>query len=336
MGSGRPQRANHHTWLTSVLPYVEQSMVLDQHALEPPRLGAADCRHADAVPRLSVRRRLHFAAGDARHRFHYLCRQRGIPLVADGPNCRTTGAARGSRLATTAVCSPSRGICRWGSITDGTSNTVMVCEANSFGYKWGGFRTSGTGVPRMRNEAVFRSAFVATGIYGACCEVGKYSEVDDSRTKTASWFRSVPYSFTPTFLTAWGPNVEWPGASSMHPGIVQAGMADGSVRKVKDNLSWRTWCIINGVSDGGPAIGSLLDPTRLRLFSPALIVDLESPPMRRTWLLSIAWIVMAGCSDRPDPRQREGFVDTANDPGKVLETMESPDGSDGNEPAPAP
>ena len=53
---------------------------------------------------------------------------------------------------------------RFADILDGTSNTVVIAETDSYGYKWGAFHTSGTGVRRLRGgESVFRSAFVYTG-----------------------------------------------------------------------------------------------------------------------------------------------------------------------------
>ena len=139
-------------------------------------------------------------------------------------------------------------------IKDGTSNTVMLSEANATGFKFGPIWTSGKGIPRLAaGEGVFRSAYVATGIYGYCCELGIYSEVDGSGVKTPTWFRSSPHSFTPTFLAAWGPNSEWPGASSMHPGLVQICRADGGVDQIKDSIPIANWIIMNGKNDRHPA-----------------------------------------------------------------------------------
>jgi hypothetical protein len=137
------------------------------------------------------------------------------------------------------------------SIKDGTSNPIIVAETNTMGFKFGGFMTCGTGVVRVGpGEAVFRSAFVGTAVHGQCCEIGKYKEVDDSGAKTARWFRAGPHSFSPTYLTAWGPNVEWPGAGSLHPGIIQCLNGDASVRKVSPKLQWQVWAMVNGIADG--------------------------------------------------------------------------------------
>lgn len=136
-------------------------------------------------------------------------------------------------------------------VTDGTSNTVVLAETNSTGYKWGQISTCDTGWKRLpTGEGVFRCAFVATGVHGQCCEAGQYSEVDDSGVKTAAWFRAGPHSFSPTYLSAWGPNAEWPGAGSLHPQALIVGKADGSVDALNPNLSWPIWVMLNGIADG--------------------------------------------------------------------------------------
>ncbi len=141
-------------------------------------------------------------------------------------------------------------------IKDGTSNTIMVSEANSTGFKWGRIWTSNRGIPRLKGgEAVFRSAFVATGIYGECCQRNIYSEVDGSGVKTARWFRSGPHSFTPTYLAAWGPNAEWPGASSLHADLVQVLRADGGVDQIDASIPIANWILMNAKSDRKQANG---------------------------------------------------------------------------------
>ncbi len=70
----------------------------------------------------------------------------------------------------------------------------------------------------------------------------------------ARWFPAgSPHVFSPTFLAAWGPNAEWPGASSLHPGGINIGLADGSVRFVAQTIVYDTWIKLNGISDGHAA-----------------------------------------------------------------------------------
>ena len=40
--------------------------------------------------------------------------------------------------------------------------------------------------------------------------------------------------------------------TSRHTGIVQVGMADGSVRFISQNISIKTYCNLHGKDDGNP------------------------------------------------------------------------------------
>jgi prepilin-type N-terminal cleavage/methylation domain-containing protein len=141
-------------------------------------------------------------------------------------------------------------------VKDGTSNTVALAEVGITGYKWGKFHGMGDGIPRPDNgEAVFRSAWIWTCHAGVTCnESGgtRFSKPDGSGAPGpgGTWFRAGPHAFTPTFLTAWGINCEWPGASSLHPGGVQVCMADRAVRFIAETMYWPDWVVINGMKDG--------------------------------------------------------------------------------------
>ena len=115
-----------------------------------------------------------------------------------------------------------------------------------------GFRMNGTGMPRRSNgEQVFRSAFVWTGIYGECCQGNMYyTAPDGGGALNGQWFLGGwPYPFSPTYITAYGINANWPGASSLHPGGLNVLLADGSARFATETMSWPTWAMINGIHD---------------------------------------------------------------------------------------
>ncbi|MGE0757925.1 MAG: DUF1559 domain-containing protein [Pirellulaceae bacterium] len=138
------------------------------------------------------------------------------------------------------------------SVTDGTSNTVAVAEVTSVGQKNGPIRTCATGAYRVNTngERVFRSAFVWTGVNGYCCEQGVFRRPNGAASSAAAWWTaSAPHAFSPTFISAYGPNSNWPGADSRHPGIVQVTMADASVRTVAEVIPWHIWAKINGHQD---------------------------------------------------------------------------------------
>lgn len=141
-------------------------------------------------------------------------------------------------------------------ITDGTSNTIMVTEANTAGYKpavganpW---HACGVGVPRnATTEAVFRPAFVGAGTNGTCCESGKYLR-PDATGPSSGWWKAGPHFYQPTYLCAWGPNSEWPAPGSLHPGTVNSLFADGSVQPISETISYGMWCLLNAKASRAP------------------------------------------------------------------------------------
>jgi hypothetical protein len=145
-------------------------------------------------------------------------------------------------------------------IKDGTSNTIVLAEANATGFgpknpnlpnlqvAW----TTNTGLPRIKGaNAVFRSAWVFTQ-YAGEIQQAWYSMPDGTATNglgNPQWFLQSPFSFTPTYVTAYGPNSDWPGPSSFHVGIVMVARADGSVGPQSTTISYPTWVFLNGIQD---------------------------------------------------------------------------------------
>ncbi|HEX7450288.1 MAG TPA: DUF1559 domain-containing protein [Pirellulales bacterium] len=236
----------HHTWLTSILPQLEQLPLyqsVDQRlpAWGQPVVGTQlpvlRCPSDGGFYNLSQTWNVaitNYAAGEGYHWWPtaYFAPVGGNPADYSG----VFAAEHYTSLA---------------QVLDGAAHTALIAETNSFGYKFGAIQSSGTGVPRKTlGEAVFRAAFVGTAVYGQCCETGKYMEVDGSGVKTASWFLAAPHAFSPTYITAYGPNSEWPGAGSLHPTVVQMAMADGSVRPVSGDIDWYIWLRVNAKGDG--------------------------------------------------------------------------------------
>ena len=108
-------------------------------------------------------------------------------------------------------------------------------------------------------EAVFRSAFVFTGMGGKCCESGQFYEVDDSAVKAPwNWFRAGPHSYMPSFILAWGLNTEWPATGSVHPGVELAVLADGSVHNISTTVTYEVWCALNAMKDKQTVVSEAL------------------------------------------------------------------------------
>lgn len=147
-------------------------------------------------------------------------------------------------------------------VKDGTSNTIIMAEVNATGY---GPRTAnqqtawtcGSGLPRLpgslnSSNAVFRSAWIFTQ-YAGETQQAWYSMPDGTTTSgngNPQWFKQQPFSFTPTYITSYGPNSDWPGPSSRHPGITQYVRVDGSVDKVSNSIQYPIWVFLNGIQDG--------------------------------------------------------------------------------------
>jgi prepilin-type processing-associated H-X9-DG protein len=67
-----------------------------------------------------------------------------------------------------------------------------------------------------------------------------------------NWLNNTGYMYRPSYLVQWGINLNWPGASSRHPGACNALLFDGSVRGLSPNVGFDIWCMLNGISDGLP------------------------------------------------------------------------------------
>jgi len=245
--------ANHHTWLTFLLPYLEQAPLYNSTDLKSKAWGQAIV--GTDIPVIHCPSDAGYVKSDETW---------GIAVT-------NYSGAEGYHWWSTAYLDPAWGgswtqlpkagdyaglfaptrTFRIADILDGTSNTVAIAETDSFGYKWGGFQTMNTGQRRQRgSEAVFRAAFVCTQYTGAFVQP-PYKKPDDSGPAVdGQWFKQAPYVYPPTYLTAWGIDVEWPGASSMHSGGLQAARADGSVGYYKASLPWGTWVALNGIADG--------------------------------------------------------------------------------------
>ncbi|HHM12540.1 MAG TPA: DUF1559 domain-containing protein [Planctomycetaceae bacterium] len=251
-----PQGPYHHTWIRMILPYMEERALSqkvdnrkpawDQRILREHKMEALLCPsdgmydHPSQTHGLAV---TNYVASEGYHWWPRAVLPRSFwvnNIHIDMPDPTADYSGVFTITHTT----------RLSDIKDGASNTIMLSEANSTGFMGGPIWTSGRGLRReLGSQAVFRSAFVATGIYGECCERNIYSEVDGSGVKTATWFRTDPHSFTPTYIAMWGPNSEWPGASSLHPGLVQCLRADGGVMEIQDGISIANWILWNGKWD---------------------------------------------------------------------------------------
>ena len=243
----------HHTWLVMILPFVEQGPLYDrtdkrlpiwpQTTIVQTQVPVFLCP-SNPVLDLGKTRNMSYTNYAACEGYHWWSSAVFSPgLFAEVSITRTADFSGLFTLPWTR---------RISDITDGTSNVIAVGEVNSTGYKEGAIRTCGTGRPRLdTGERVFRAAFVYTGVHGECCETGRWRRPDGSGpVSSASWWPGgSPHAFSPTFISAWGPNANWPGPGSLHPGGMNIALADGSVRFISQTILYDTWIKLCSIAD---------------------------------------------------------------------------------------
>jgi len=248
--------AYHYTWLAMILPYMEQTPLYEQMNKRLPiwnqtamtmQVSTLQCP-SDFQMDLGKTRNMSYTNYAASEGYHWWT------TATVDTNWGYWSQFQGSRspvdLSGMFTILQTRTM---SNLVDGTSNTVAIAEVNSTGYKNGPIVTSGTGIPRLdSNERVFRAAFVFTGVYGECCESGRWRNPDGSGPSAAArWFPGAsPHPFSPTFIAAYGFNCNWPCASSLHPGGAIVGLADGSTRFFSQTVAWHIWAKLNAIADG--------------------------------------------------------------------------------------
>ncbi len=254
---GTAHRPYHHTWLTGTLPFIEQSGLYNSidfrlpawNGTVGPRPHVATqipmllCPSDGGLPPVSGTHGVGITNYSGSNGFDWWSR---------GPNDRQSG----NELWVGGIFTPLLSS-KISDIKDGTSNTVMLGETSSLGYKNGPAQTNGTGVPRVgAGEAVFRAAFVG-GSFTTAMNCGGQDTSNPPRvfvnpdgSPVTGWWKAGPHLLAPYFNAEHGINAEWPGASSTHVGGVQVAMGDGAVRFISSNLDWRIWNYLNSKKNG--------------------------------------------------------------------------------------
>ncbi len=260
----------HHTWLTKVLPFMEQQPLYNQMNILLPswdvaanapmpfaqmKVNTLICP-SDAGPTEPGSQTYWaavtcYAGCEGGWGFYY----RYSPTSSEQPAVKYP-ALTGKQMAGIFATGDT---CKMATITDGTSNTVLVGEVYSGGFEPATAATvttmaGGAGVPRRTNY-VFRAAFVGALTAEGVGNHNSYGWMhpDGSGPATAgTWWRQNPYIVCPTFAGFKGVNSDWQGVHSGHPGVANVVLADGSTHSISETIEWSTWCKLCARQDGFP------------------------------------------------------------------------------------
>ncbi len=271
--TGAPPQLNyHHTWVTAILPFLEQNPLYNAINFNLPAYDQQINITGVNVPLQSVEVPTMRCPSDAGYKNGEQSQTWGFSVTnyvgSEGYHWwPTAGIGVGGRpgIGTygdySGLFAPTRanGL---RDVTDGSSNTVAVAESDSYSFCCGNWDLGGSGRRRLRGgEAVFRTPLIFAAHAGIVANEGGqlYQELDGGSKTSGSFFRSSPYTYCPTFLTAAAIQADWQAASSVHSGgIVQFCRCDGSVSNVSKSLNVGVWIIINGIQDGSPNPDSTL------------------------------------------------------------------------------
>lgn len=242
----------HRGWL-GVLPYLDQAPAFDQLDLNLPtgsyiRAGGMGCGGTNADPYTNGNSAIvslalpifqcpsdpgqtHYTGNGAHYRISPLARSNGhfgaitnydfsVERHSSSQNFWKTESKTIKRMF--GVHSNSR----IRDVSDGTSNTVMLCEGtrdvkNGIANTWGYSKWVGNGIDFACSEGIN---------YWICC----------------------PWWGTPNSNTQAGATRNWGAPGSTHVGGVQVALGDGSVRFVSENIDNATRLNLAYIADGNP------------------------------------------------------------------------------------
>jgi prepilin-type N-terminal cleavage/methylation domain-containing protein len=265
-GTTNPQPPYGHTWLTAILPFMEQQPLYDSTDMRmspfgpmgagPPQpilstlvdtllcpsdaTALADVSQTARAPATNGIAWTNYAGPTAWDWWLRRDRVIGPPWVPQG-NTRSDGIFMADN--TTLMRD----------ITDGTSNTLMVAEVTFAGWMQGVNMQNGSGIPRKSNVGGFlpRAAFVAWEAGGTVCTDPRYQRPWGGAgcSWIPGWDPARGSFWPPSFMTHVGIKVEWTSAGGMHPGATVIALADGSSRTLADTTTYPVWFYLCGMAD---------------------------------------------------------------------------------------
>jgi prepilin-type N-terminal cleavage/methylation domain-containing protein len=257
-----PFTENHHTWITFILPYVEEQALasgikLDQPAWGKPHVNASlpvtRCPSDPFFLKPSETRDLTITnyAGCEGLDWWYNRDTAGFGGVTGW----VTGVLGQSQTDTGPFGEPHA--LKVAQIPDGLSKTLLMGEVTSVGFfnATGALDQMADGVPGMPSRAYTRAALIDLTVDGATAQ-SPWKKADGSGS--GAWIYPPPATSGPpgmsgpVFMTRGGINSHFLGAGSFHPGFIHITTCDGAVRPVREGISWVTWNYMCSANDAQP------------------------------------------------------------------------------------
>jgi len=241
--------ARHYTWIALMLPYIEQKPLYDKINFGLPGYGQLisapgnpEANASGLVPVQSVQLKEFLCPSDPT-----------LPELPFGMAYTSYSGAVGwdhhrRKYGDSYIAGmfPFIDAQKLSDVMDGTSNTIFVAETTTEGAccvtaenRWIG----GSGTTR---RASIGHTVTHTLMISPAAHVTSHPWVDapsgpgpilraDGNAGGLWWPGNHVHG--PVFVAHWGPNTEWPGPASHHPGGVQALLVDGSVRFIQNGMS---------------------------------------------------------------------------------------------------
>ncbi len=261
-----PKAPRNFSWICAILPYIDQTPIYNLINFSAPALGqnlgigtlesiqlaGFKCPSDPGWPN-SLPQGFGYSGYGISEGWDWWNRQAGA----------NTGYYAGNDQRLAGVGTPGA-YTRITQIIDGTSSTIMIGETDSSSNTGSQFcctnKRVGAGkvfrtlllAPQQNSDAQSRASSIFATAYNA-----SFMDPDGGTVSSGNWWKPAPYALSPFYITAYGINSEWPGASSVHTGGSQFTMADGSVRFINGNIghngSWPSsiWHAMNSVN-GNP------------------------------------------------------------------------------------
>ncbi|NLS96550.1 MAG: DUF1559 domain-containing protein [Planctomycetaceae bacterium] len=256
-----PYRHYHHTWLTMVLPFMEQQGLYDSVDFQLPAWGQPHVQQV--VAGLLCPSDVGYNKPSQTHNLAWTnyagcegfdwweARNVGTPYLPVASRVRPLFSCENDPALGSGGRRPEA--YDTADIVDGTSNTVLAVEITSYGFiNTGGLDKMGDGVPINSANTYTCAAFVDVTTDGAI-GAGPWTKADGSGQGTWIYQWGVGTAMRgPIFMIRGGLNSHPYGCNSLHPGGANFALCDGSVRFTAETLDYATFNYLCSMADRRP------------------------------------------------------------------------------------